>query len=127
MDNLKELKQSYEDVISAFSLKGKTHTQLVKNGFYKREQLAEALVAIMEICDKSIAMYENKVSSPITADSIVSKVKDAISNMVPTLVSDIMKNNVHEKNDECEHSPPIASSKADTERHIIVKKEKEVF
>ena len=124
-NDFKELKQSFEDVISAFSLKGKTHTQLVKNGSYKREQLAEALVKVMEICDKTMTMYENEVSSPITADTIVPKVQDAIGNMVPTLVSEIMKNSVHTNNKEIGHSSSIVSSKTDMERHVIVIKEKE--
>ena len=45
-DEFMKLKQSFDDVMTTFNLKGKTHTQISGNGAYKRDLLAEAFVTV---------------------------------------------------------------------------------
>ena len=116
-DEFVKLKKKYEDVMSAFNLNGKTVQQVAANTAFKRNILAEALVSIAGICGEAIAMHEKK-SSPPDID-IVSRVKDAITDLVPSIVTDVLKSNGIMK------TVTPTTKVPESEKHVIVLEDKD--
>ena len=120
-DEFIKLKQSFDDVMTTFNLKGKTHSQISANGSYKRDLLAEAFVSVADICQKALGMYENRLSTPSTIDNIVSKVTNVVSNMVPSLVNDVLKSSGIGKAVDNTTSKSMMS---ENDKHIIIVEDK---
>ena len=124
MDTVHEfnsLKKNYNDIVEEFGLNGKTQAQLISNGSaFKRDLLAEALVSVLDICNQTFELFEKNMSTPNTVDDIVTKVKDAIGTLVPSLVTDIIKQNVSNKSEV-----PTAPVPGNHDKHVIVLKDKD--
>ena len=131
----KKLKQSYEDVMKTFNLNGKTVDQVAGNGTYRRDVLSEALVAMADLCGKTLDLYENKNMTLCNVDDVVLKVKNAIgtdivekvknviNEVVPSLVTNALKD--IGTPDICSLSSQVLDNIEDKERHVIVVKEKD--
>ena len=120
-DEFIKLKQSFDDVMTTFNLKGRTHSQISANGSYKGDLLAEAFVSVADICQKALGMYENRLSTPSTIDNIVSKVTNVVSNMVPSLVNDVLKSSGIGKAVDNTTSKSMMS---ENDKHIIIVEDK---
>ena len=113
---LNTLKQSFKDIMTTYSLNGKTAKQLVDNSTYKRDLMAEALVAMADICSKALDMCNPNQDAPSILEDVVSKVKNAIVDIVPSIVREVMESNNLVKSVEA----PIV----DESKHVILVQDK---
>ena len=119
-----KLKRSFNDIADTFNLDvmdGKTMPQILALGSqFKRDILIEAVIKLKELCEKTFGMYERKINSPQSnvVSDIVEKVKNAMTEMVPSLVTSALKarsgNNT---------SNNVLSD--DDEKHVIVIEDKQ--
>ena len=124
-DEYCKLKRSFKDIVETFNLNlmdGKTSPQILALGSqFKREILVEAVLKLKNLCEKTFGMYENNVNStPSTVVSdIVDKVKNAMTEMVPALVTNALK----ERNVDNDVSK--SGVVGDDKKHVMVVEDKQ--
>ena len=124
-DEYCKLKRSFKDIVDTFNLNlmdGKTSPQILALGSqFKREILVEAVLKLKNLCEKTFGMYENNVNStPSTVVSdIVDKVKNAMTEMVPALVTNALK----ERNVDNDVSK--SGVVGDDKKHVMVVEDKQ--
>ena len=114
-DELTKLKRTFNDVTTSFNIQGKTLTQL-NSSVYKKEVLAEALIAVVDICQNAINLSENKNNHQDVIDQIANRVQNAIAKMVPELVADVLKK---------DENTATKENIQDREKHVIILENKE--
>ena len=100
-----------------YNLNGKTAKQLVDNSTYRRDLMAEALVAMADICSKALDMCNSNQDAPSILEDVVSKVKNAIVDIVPSIVTEVMESNNLVK-------PVEAPTIVDESKHVILVQDK---
>ena len=119
-----KLKESFKDIMDTFNLEGKSQSQIMGNGsLYKCDLLAEAVMELIGVCEKTFNMYDMKYLSPTsnTVDDIVQKVTNAISNLVPSLVNDVISSKDSGSNLAGSSNPEIVEN----DKHIIIVEDKD--
>ena len=114
-DELTKLKRTFNDVTTSFNIQGKTLTQL-NSSVYKKEVLAEALIAVVDICQNAINLSEKKNNQQDVIDQITNRVQNAIAKMVPELVADVLKKYENTATKE---------NIQDREKHVIILENKD--
>ena len=84
---LNTLKQSFKDIMTTYNLNRKTAKRLVDNSIYRRDLMAEALVAMTDICSKALDMCNPNQDAPSILEDVVSKFKNAIVDIIPSIVT----------------------------------------
>lgn len=90
-----KLKASFTDIMETFNLDGKSQSDIIKNGgLFKHDILAEAVVKLIDICQNVCGMYESKYNgNSLDISNIVEKVKNLMTDMVPSLVTNALESN----------------------------------
>ena len=117
-----KLKESFKDIMETFNLHGKSQSQIIGNGsLFKRDVLAEAVTKLIGLCEKTFGMYDKAIKSHPNVSDIVGKVKLAMNEIVPSLVTNALQSNV-----TYNAVQPVNNGKSkDEDKHVIVIEDKQ--
>ena len=118
---ISKLKRSFNDIMDAFNLEGKSKGEMLRNGSqFKRDILVEAVFKLKEVCESTFDLFKSEPVQISVASKVVDKVKSVLNEMVPVLVTNALKSR-DSKNSKV--NDDIANG--GDEKHVIVIEDKD--